>query len=206
LIGIGWLETTDLLANSASTAATVEAAECGWWYSIDLPTGQKLTAMFTDVDLLPSGKRSIAAFLRDQFHRSPLTSAGRHFTEADAADRRWVGFDARSSVRRVVISDGWIAVGDAAMAFDPLYGRGLKDAVISGIGVAEWLLGSCPLEDGLPAWIREATGRFNEYCLQRTSTYCAESRWAASPFWQRRRSNLGNLRGFNQRSTTHAFH
>jgi hypothetical protein len=71
-------------------------------------------------------------------------------------------FDARSSVRRVVKTEGWVAIGDALMACDPLYGRGVLDALSSGIEVADWLSGG-PEEgcEAVPAWIARASTRLS---------------------------------------------
>ena len=65
-----------------------------------------MVVFFTDGDLLPRGKDKLAAFLFDQLARSPLTRTGRNFVEEDGR-RQWTGFDARSSIRRTAIADGW---------------------------------------------------------------------------------------------------
>jgi len=75
--------------------------------------------------------------------QSPLTFAG--FDSEEQSERaRWVGFDARSSLRRIAISDGWLAVGDASFAFDPLCGRGVTEALSSGCDAANWATASQP--------------------------------------------------------------
>ena len=142
---------------------------------------------FTDGDLLPRGKRNLAEFLFDQLARSPLTRTGRDFVEERIGRRQWTGFDARSSIRRTAIADGWVAVGDALMAFDPLCGRGVTEALRSGVEVADWLVrsGHTTIE-GLPIWAANAAERFNSYCAQRAAIYGAERRWADMAFWQRR--------------------
>jgi flavin-dependent dehydrogenase len=168
-------------------AACVEAAPCGWWYVATIPNGSKVAVFFTDSDLLPRGKPKLAAFLFDQLARSPLTRAGRDFVEERIGRHQWTGFDARSSIRRTAIADGWVAVGDALMAFDPLCGRGVTEALMSGMEVADWLVRSGHTKiEGLPIWAANAAERFNSYCAQRAAIYGVERRWGDMAFWQRR--------------------
>ena len=169
----------------------MEATRHGWWYTVTIPDGRTLAVFFTDSDLLPMGRYLRGRFLRDQLASSPLTRARCESFERGMANSRWSGFDARSSIRRVVMSQGWVAIGDAAMAFDPLCGRGVGEAITSGIEAADWLLQSCPIGDnGLPSWIEGVARRFNRYCAQRLSIYGSETRWTGSAFWQRRQSVL----------------
>jgi flavin-dependent dehydrogenase len=189
LVGIAMIEDAPARARSGSPVrALVEAAPSGWWYSAAVPQGGRLGVFFTDADLF-GGKDRLGNFLREQLRQSPLTEAECGFVKDQIARRQWFGFDARSSIRRIVVSDRWAAIGDAAMAFDPLCGRGVTEALSSGIEVAEWLLQSCRIEaNGLPAWAEHAATRFNDYCIQRLLTYASETRWVASRFWRRRQS------------------
>jgi flavin-dependent dehydrogenase len=172
-------------------SALVEATPHGWWYSVRVPDGTRIALFFTDSDLLPAGRRERAAFLLDALDRAPLTRSACRFAAAMIAAQRWIGFDARSSLQRCAVADGWVAAGDALMAFDPLCGRGVGEAIGSGIAVADWLIASldgAPAPDAIPAWITDAATRFNRYRGERLATYGAETRWPTSPFWQRRRS------------------
>ena len=188
LVGIALIASAGEGPRSDSPAAAcVEAAPCGWWYGATIPNGGKVVVFFTDGDLLPRGKRKLAAFLFDQLARSPLTRTGRDFVEERLGRRQWTGFDARSSIRRTAIADGWVAVGDALMAFDPLCGRGVTEALRSGVEVADWLAQSSHTKiEGLPIWATNTAERFNSYCAQRAAIYSVERRWGDMAFWQRR--------------------
>ena len=167
-------------------SALIEAAPYGWWYSVGLAEGQALAIFFTDADLLPHGKANISSFLKQQL-QSEYTRRRCPFIEECLTRQLWKTFDARSSVRRVVVSDGWAAAGDALMAFDPLSGQGVTEALNSGIEVAEWLLNQPARKSAsLPAWVEAASIRFNDYIEQRLLTYGYEKRWSGLPFWQRR--------------------
>ena len=57
------------------------------------------------------------------------------------------------------------------MAFDPLCGRGITEALLSGVEVADWLVQSSHTKiEGLPIWATNAAERFNSYCAQRATT------------------------------------
>lgn len=166
-------------------SAAVEAVPGGWWYSVYLPSARSLAVYFTDSDLLPPRKAAIGAFLREQLQEAQLTRGRCPFLERSLPGCPWQAFDARSGIRRMAGSEGWIAAGDALMAFDPLCGRGVTEAIESGINVAERFLRG--LSGGIGDWADEIAVRFNDYLRQRLRTYRFETRWSEAPFWQRRR-------------------
>ncbi len=169
--------------------AIVAATPRGWWYSATIPEGSQVAVFFSDADILPKGGNDRAEFLLTELRQCPLMETESDFVAALIGQRRWIGFDARSSIHHVVVSDGWAAVGDAIMAFDPLCGRGISEAINSGMEVADWMLRwrtTEPARDELPAWVGRAADRFNRYRDERRSAYCHETRWPASMFWQRR--------------------
>jgi 2-polyprenyl-6-methoxyphenol hydroxylase-like FAD-dependent oxidoreductase len=178
--------------DNASSGGIVEATPHGWWYSVRIPDGSGIAIFFTDADLLPKGKHDRTAFLSSELAQAPLTTAECEFVTSQIAQHRWTGFDARSSIRHVVISDGWTSVGDAIMAFDPLCGRGISEAINSGIEVADWLLlhvdATKVQSEALPTWIQRAASCFNNYRNERLSTYSNEIRWPTFTFWRRRRA------------------
>jgi len=83
--------------------------------------------------------------------------------------------------------DGWVAVGDAAMAFDPLSSKGLTHALASGIRAGEALdYALAGNATALDAYGSSASDAFREYSRQRTIYYGRERRWPRSVFWRRR--------------------
>jgi hypothetical protein len=73
------------------------------------------------------------------------------------------------------------------MAFDPLTGRGVTEAIRSGVELAEWLVeGGDLAKDSVPAWTRRAGRRLTRYLAERVHVYSRESRWSQNEFWRRR--------------------
>lgn len=69
--------------------------------------------------------------------------------------------------------EGWVAIGDAAMSFDPLASRGLHHALV---GAREAVFG---LDSG--------AGSFEKYLQEKSRYYGSERRFQGEEFWQRRR-------------------
>ena len=80
-----------------------------------------------------------------------------------------------------------MAVGDAAMAFDPLSSQGLTHALASGIRAGEAL--DCRLAGETTAmdeYDRQANEVLRAYSRMRGVYYGHEQRWPQSVFWRRR--------------------
>lgn len=79
---------------------------------------------------------------------------------------------------------GWIACGDAALAFDPLSSQGLLGALASGVGAAK----AISSDDTSAAFARIAAQHADTqavYEARRLVAYGGERRWAQRPFWAR---------------------
>lgn len=156
----------------------IEAVEDGWWYSAPLPGSRMVFAFMTDSDLWKNPEWS------DLVTRAPLTfeRAGRlpippPFQIVSAA----------SVVRCPVTGSGWIAVGDAAFAFDPLSGQGvfksLETASRAAAAITRHLDGD---SSAFPEYESSVAESYRLYLSQRGQFYRSVQRWPGSPFWQRR--------------------
>ncbi len=96
-----------------------------------------------------------------------------------------------AGTRRLSRSSGprWLAVGDAAMALDPLSGSGMLRALEDGheaaIAVDGWLSGDSKAFAGFD---RRLDAAWSENERARHRMYGLETRWPWSPFWARRRA------------------
>jgi flavin-dependent dehydrogenase len=83
--------------------------------------------------------------------------------------------------------DGWIAVGDAACAFDPLSSAGIVTGLRSGLEAAREIAGIAGTAGSAPAeYDARVQRRFAAYLDGRREQYALEARWPESAFWQRR--------------------
>lgn len=152
---------------------TVEAGEEGWWYSTPVPGGQRVVALITDADLIgPDRTARWKSSLSDTVHM-------RSFVALDDAPE--IGaYPSGAEYRDRFFGDGWMAVGDAAVSFDPLSSQGLITGAVMAAHAAR-LLG-----EDLSAWERGYRAILDEHERNRADLYSRETRWPHSPFWSRR--------------------
>lgn len=164
----------------------IEAAPTGWWYSALLPARRRMLAFFTDADL-PSAAALTAP---EAFVRALNTT--RHTREtAGAISPVQLGrvrrFPACSVSRRRFGGNGWLAVGDATLAFDPLSSQGMFHALYTGLRGAQTALAALAGDStALPAWHERLTAIHTAYRHHLAMCYAIETRWADGPFWRRR--------------------
>jgi len=142
-------------------AMLISTAPDGWWYAAPVPRGHVL-AYFTDSDLAP---RQLARSMQ-------IVPANSSFTATRGRE-------------------GWLAVGDACAAHDPLCGWGVHRALANGIRAADAI--GLYLRDGdlsgLDRYDLHCRDQFDAYLVGLGEHYAYEGRFAASPFWQRRLEN-----------------
>ena len=94
---------------------------------------------------------------------------------------------ATSALQRPCAGEGWVAIGDAALARDPLCGEGIASALRSG-----WDGGGHVLDAlaGNPDVWRESARRVEataqRYANEWKLAYQAQPRWSDRPFWAAR--------------------
>lgn len=170
-------------AVGGDSSTFVEAAEDGWWYFADLPGTLSIAAFMTDSDLVGPTPRE---FWRTRFAEcSELTNrCGRHETFALRIRSACTGY------LDVPYGDGWLAVGDAAISFDPLSSRGITWSLNSGIrgarAAVQALQGCLPSVHTHGQWLAEELSR---YRTERAHWYGLVRRWPESLFWRRRISS-----------------
>jgi flavin-dependent dehydrogenase len=165
-------------------ATLVESFAQGWWYTAPLPAGGRVVALMTDADT-PAAR---AARTAEGF--GGLLAATRHvhaaadFAVPGGAPRATGAGTARLAAP---CGEGWLAVGDAALAVDPLSSQGIVTALYSaekGAAAAYHALGG--RADALPAFAATLDSIFAGYLHARATAYGAERRWPREPFWRRR--------------------
>ena len=165
----------------------VEAAPDGWWYSALVPAGERVVAFFTDRDLADRiALRSEYGFTRmlgESQHVGTLLI--KHGHRPDGAPR---GADAGTARLNQLGGPGWLAIGDAALSFDPLSSQGILNALYTGIRAGHAIGRSLSDDEGLvDEYLQRLNGIYDAYRTTRTAYYAAEGRWRDRPFWSRRR-------------------
>ena len=164
----------------------VESVADGWWYSVLLPSGERLTAFLCDADaderrrLLDDDGlwRHLAG--APQLHALCTLHGWTPHGRAHGAEASSVELDRAAGER-------WLAVGDAALAFDPLSSKGISSALYTGLRAAQALL-ACERGDAaaLDAYAHHLRDIHRVYRGQLRAFHAMETRWPTSAFWQRR--------------------
>ncbi len=160
-------------ATRADRRLVVEARPDGWWYSAALPSGRTVAAWMTDADLVPRRSDARKAAWLDGLAVTRLIR-DRLVEPRGIGPLRSVA--ARSGRLDRVVGPGWVAVGDAAMAIDPLSGRGILQAIESGRAGAESLLAWFSGDRDAPARLAFVADRgFDRYRELRLAYYRART-------------------------------
>jgi len=183
LIGISTLLSSR--TQTADTYTLVESTPDGWWYSALLCDGRLAIAFMSDGDLLPRLGADPSAW----WQRLRRTTATWQRVEANGYEVRdpLRTLPAESSRLDVIAGDGWIALGDAAAAYDPLSSHGVASAMGSGFygghAIADLLGGR---DEARLAYLDLMQRAYGTYLDLQRAYYRRERRWSDAPFWRRR--------------------
>ena len=167
----------------------LEAVEYGWWYTARLPDQRIATAVATSHELhkelrFDQAPNWLEALSRTR-HLAPVLA------ECEPIARSFSVCTAPSFILDEVRGEDWLAVGDAASAFDPISSQGIHKALSDGLTAGGVI--AAEIEPGLAQgeavdYRAAVTARFEEYVRQRGYLYGLEERWPDAPFWRGRRA------------------
>lgn len=157
----------------ADTTTLIEAVPDGWWYSATVPGGELIVAAFSDpedvLELGPETARRIGS-------ARPIAT-WRCSARAQAATR--------------VHGDDWLAVGDAALAADPLSSQGIAQGLAIGIAAAEAIAKHLAGDSsGLSRYAESIATLRRRFLLARRDVYRREHRYAERRFWRCRQQTI----------------
>lgn len=176
------------------TTTLIEAMPDGFWYSATVPGGDLITAAFSDpgqiLELGPETARRIAG--------APPTQHWQRSACSQAATQ--------------VYGDDWLAVGDAALAVDPLSSQGIAQALAMGIAAAQAI--GRKLDGDASALARYAESILalrHKFLVARRDIYRRELRFADRLFWRSRQlrvtlSPTATLQHIRPLRSGHALH
>ncbi len=174
--------TSPQVSKNTLARTLVEAVPGGWWYTTPVPGGGHVAAYVTDRDLLPASVRKregFGALLGRTSHVGP----------------RLEGYTLTASPKQVAAGSacsippagtGWLAVGDAAAAFDPLSSQGLFTALYTGMSAAETVEAELGGQAALETYVSQVFRIFDAYLRNLARFYALERRWPDHLFWRRR--------------------
>jgi len=180
-------------SNVLVTPATLlETVKDGWWYASLLPTGCLTLNYYSDPDLMPKGlatdldrwlkliqqTKHIAYWIADgefEINTQPQLAS---------AATRWL-----SPAAGINKKAGWAAIGDAAVAFDPLSAHGMTTALWAAARAPDFVKAHLAGNNQVLAdYVCSVEKGRRDYLQQRNNLYGQEKRFQEYEFWKRRRT------------------
>lgn len=167
-------------------ATIIEAVPGGWWYATLLADRRLALNFYSDPDLLP---RRIGQ--RQDLWQVLVTDTRYIAQWVESAGYALTGPPGLASAGTVWLEHAagadWLAVGDAAISFDPLSAHGMTTALWTGVEAAKAVARAVGGEnEALDDYARRLRLGVDHYCGDRRAIYARERRFTHHPFWQRR--------------------
>jgi 2-polyprenyl-6-methoxyphenol hydroxylase-like FAD-dependent oxidoreductase len=167
----------------------IESFAHGWWYTA-LADNCRVVACLTDGDLvdelgLKKRDRWLELLRQTQWIQAAV---GDGILQGEVIVR-----PANSTRLDQVCGDNWLAVGDAASAYDPLSSQGMTKALRLGI-FAGYAIGDRLSKEetmGLDKYASLVRREFKHYRQVHRQYSAEEQRWPQSRFWHRRHEPMG---------------
>jgi len=162
-----------------------ETFELGWCIASKL-NGQCVMTLYTDKEIVSGMDLTHFESWKDM-----LASTKRLHQFLQESPKHTIrGFKANSSLASQIAGDQWLAIGDAAMAFDPLSSHGISNAIFTAKIASEAIVLSQSDSAAKTQYAQRLTGIFYEYLQHRGTLYSQEQRWPTE-FWQ---NNTGRVK------------
>lgn len=156
-----------------------ETFELGWGIASSLNNRETVVTLYTEKELVAG--LDLTHFESWQ-EILASTSRLRHFLQR-APQGPIKGYKANSSLAGQMAGGHWLAVGDAAMAFDPLSSHGISNAIFTASLACETINRPHQNPEVRALYAQRLTKTFYEYLQYRSYLYSMEKRWPTE-FWE----------------------
>lgn len=176
-----WITLRNTKENAMST---IVASENGWWYSAVVPNNRRVIAYHTDSDLIEKDKlKSTESFIK-------LAEGNKEISDLFNGNKDTIEFhgtvSANSTKLERVFGKNWVALGDAAISFDPLSSQGMYHAMASGMQLRELIRQYGFTDELTKRYTDQIDQIWLHYIKHKRLFYQAETRWESATFWKRR--------------------
>jgi len=194
LLGISKRISVPLSEALASSYLLLEPVEMGWWYSVQLKDGTLIATLMTDTDIPKVSGLSQHELWQQALEKSVYTQE--RIGAADIPNASWAR-SARTQRLSKMYGRACLAVGDAAMSYDPLSSAGIMKGFRMGKMAAEAIAGYYSGdENALMNYQHKADRQFSTYLEKWRHYYQQQYRWHTHPFWYRRNLKPAEINQF----------
>ncbi|WP_257385353.1 NAD(P)/FAD-dependent oxidoreductase [Tahibacter caeni] len=167
----------------------------GWWYSVRVPSGQRVLAFHLDADDAElRALRSLPALLA-KARRQAVLAEVLPVTAGDdvAVHARPAGSAMLDPAALAQTAPGFFALGDAGLSFDPIASQGLFHALASAESAASVITqsgagGDAAAAGAQAAFLAEQAAVHAHYRRRWQDTYAGPARYGGQRFWAMRRA------------------
>lgn len=176
---VGWLD-AGVTATRPTAMLTVESCPVGWW-SLSGGADETLVAtLYTSSQMIKTAGVTNEMWWAHALGKS--RSIARTLRQADATLIQTAVYPAFPSRLSQLVGDGWIAVGDAAVAFDPIAGQGVAMAIDTAFRAFEAATVDPSWGRMGPAYRDALIDRFDRHMKGRARVYDEAAGVLAEPF------------------------
>jgi flavin-dependent dehydrogenase len=163
---VAWLRAT---VRGHGGMLSIEACPCGWWSATATPNEQLVVSLFTSAAMMKSARTGLDDWWRGVLSTAPYTR--QLVRRGDIQSGRMRVFPVFPSISSRMHGHGWIAVGDAAAAFDPLCGQGVELALESAFRAFEAMSAGAGSARSAPLYQSAITDRYRRHLMRRAEVY-----------------------------------
>lgn len=164
---VRWLDARDVESRAAEPL-TVEACRLGWW-SVSVVAGQIVATLYTSSGMMRSARATPVDWWNAALATTIRTRLLIQGPASSPAPTRVV--PAFPSLASTAFGDGWIAVGDAAIALDPVGGQGVAFALDTACRAFEAARADPSFTALGPIYQDAIRDRFDRHLVDRASVY-----------------------------------
>ncbi|HEU4578253.1 MAG TPA: tryptophan 7-halogenase [Polyangiaceae bacterium] len=189
---VGWIRRP--LADEDRTTRS-RSVQDGWWYTAPVPQGARVIAFHGLPATIAAAIKNPALFV-ERCNAAELLPYALGVEDLLLPPRT---SDASVQLAERVAGPGWLAVGDAALSFDPLSSQGVLFALYSGIRGAEAIATSLEQPQRNGAALGEYAARVHSVLRAnqraRWLLYSSELRYRDAEYWRRQRESCAPVGG-----------
>ncbi len=181
-----------LTNEEVTTLSTISATELGWWYTAPLPNNKRIMALQTDSDLIEranlKSKDSFLKLAEDNVQMKNILIKNKQPIQFNGI------VSANSTKLKQVVGQQWVALGDAAISFDPLSSQGMFNAMANAVQLSDLIqqhqvLTNLNFQKNNPfksQYTEQINHIWEHYLQHKRFFYGQELRWEEYDFWKRR--------------------
>ncbi len=164
----------------------LEATPEGWYYQARLPAKKVVSMIVTEKDALYSLQKNHFQGFEDAL--ATTTFIGPSIAGLELESPTYHTFPIYSGILPKVEDTSWIAIGDAALSFDPIAAQGVYKALSHGLMVADKVTAFIKNDSSFTSpFSQTVLQQYDAYCRNRAHVYGLERRWLNADFWRQRR-------------------